>query len=341
MEKTGSQKIKEYNCRIDLAIIEEKLKAMGYDFTIHDERDYFIYSIARKDDIRYLAFEIARERGGFILDYEIEGGQIVYNTKGEILLDCVKSSGFGRTIPFGYNEYFYEIDPSKIFVGDKLLISSGIDSSHPYKTQGYDIYVLRNGKYRMARKSFCEDANIIKSSKGEILLNEHGRLFNVTKMQKLNTPKFEIIIGMDNIDEFKPMGSFVYYEKIIESIKQIISQKNLLLGCNLVFSETYCESADSYVFVDTDGNIASNFYLSHPNMFKSFQVNKANYSKVYYRCINLIEEYVEAERKRAEEIEAQEEIRKQLQSDEASKGMIEALDTMNKGVSRKLKPEEK
>ena len=115
---------KNINAEKDFNIIRPYLEKIGYDFKTDDYSKYVKIYIARKDDIRYLAFGIHRFEGmPFWSEVdETKYGQVVFNTKGDVLLDCVKEEmpGFRFNLDYGYE--YDELDSSRVFNHDKVLI---------------------------------------------------------------------------------------------------------------------------------------------------------------------------------------------------------------------------
>ena len=299
--------IDELSIKNDIEIIKPYLISKGYDFLVKSEYDIFSYAVARKDDKRYLSFGIFNYNGELFgaPNYDCEFGQIIYDTNGKILLDCVKCDSINIEYDYEKKENYIELDSSDIFMDDYVVISKINESFVPY----YSVYKLENGSY--IHKGDCEGIGVIleKTPSGELLINNHGRLHGVRDFKNLNDLVFKDIIS-SNCDKESIRFAIDYLcssspSEVKDNILNIINNNDLLLAYDYIDSDLYCglnNRMTIFTFLNTKGDIASKLFVKSSHKFYSMDVDNKSYEeakeKIRERLNEEIERNIKKEKKK-------------------------------------------
>lgn len=288
MEKSKIDKLK---LEIDVETIKPYLIDKGYDFTMHNEYDKFAYHVARKDDIRYLAFGIWRYQGEIFgdPDYKYEYGQIIFDINGRVLLDCIKTKSEKCFFWFGIPETYEEIDSSDIFMDDIVLIT---EQKNFRDLPNYSIYKLENENYTRIGEFNEGCTGVEKTSNGELFINKYGRLYGVRKLKFLNDLVFKDIIGINCGAgtlryDIKNVCSSCKNDDMKDIIRNTLQKNDLLFAYDYVYSDLLDdrrERATIFTFLDTNGNIACKLYVKSEYEFYSIDVNNGTYEEAKEYC---------------------------------------------------------
>ena len=286
MEKIIFAKDKLAELKKDVEIIKPYLISKGYDFNFYANKGLISFGICKKDNIRLLVFGM-NEDPSYMVSGE-EFGQIVYDTDGNILLDCLDKRNDDCWFHGYKKEDYYEICPDGIFIDDLLIISN-------YKYQDdheYSIYELKDGKYNLIKEEV--DAKLLKTSGDDYFLYEdwfkdNAKIYNIKQRKYLDIPQFNFICGTE-YDIYNMNFNNRNY-KMNEKINEIILNNNVLFVYNVVSSEkyTYADHADAFLFIDTNGNIVSKLCFKTEDDFATFDINKETYDQVMNQCVDRID----------------------------------------------------
>lgn len=286
------------NIESDVEIIKPYLTSLGYNFNNISPNDLFTYMIAKKGYLRYLFFGIKRYDGCYLgdFDYKTEAtGQIIYDINGNVLLECTKE----RT---GYPEYhcdndyyvsnnhYMEIDPSNIFMDDIALITR----YNGYIKKGYSIFKLENNKYSLIKNVNKPYSYVEKTSKGELFINDMGKLYGVRDLDYLNNLKFKDIFGSGN--SLYSINNI--NQDTISKIQSILNNNNLLFAYDYVENDEYLDrtkTATIFAFLDKKGNIASKIFVKSELEFYLLDADNNTYEEAKEYCINRLNKIVRNE----------------------------------------------
>ena len=305
--------------RSDVEIIKPYLISKGYDFSNKSGKDIFAYNVARKDNLRHLSLGIFHYLGekNYDSEYDSKFCQIIYDTEGKVLLDCVNYKS-QYLIRWGWSpESLEEHDPSYTFMDDYVLI----DKVDKYGTY-YSIYKLENGVYSLVSEYNETNASVIKSSSGELFLEKCGELYSVREQRKLTNLHFKNIKGADvNKQRLTYDIKHIEMTAVADMIYNILQNNNLLFAYDYVYSEdTYdgaYKQATIFLFLDINGNIASKLY--YRSEWESLAIDVDNES--YEQGLAICRKRLDRDIKREESIER----RKTYKSWEAHDTLIKTL----------------
>ena len=290
MEKDS---IEELNLKLDVAIIKPYLKSKGFDLTPKHEYDRIAYYVARKGDIRYLAFGIDHYNPDDfgLTDYELGCcGQIVYDVNGNVLLDCIDKRSELCSFWLKDAEHYEEIKSSDVFMDDYILLSVHSHWKAPLgdcrKVEGpeeYEIYKLEENGYVLHAKFDNPSEGVLKSSGGELFINDYGKLYGVRAAKHLNDIKFKDIkgaeSGFDRSIDHLPKDA-------IDAIEAKLKNDNVLFAYDHIYEGAgdYFELATIFAFLDIQGNIVSKLYCRCTHDFFTLDVDNDSYAQAVECC---------------------------------------------------------
>ncbi len=339
---------KEIELQIDVEIIKPHLKKIGYDFEKKSKNDFVKYTIARKGDMRYLAFSINKDVGEFTTEYSSTCGQIIYDVNGNVLLECVPDT------PCYYddiyrssedNNQYKEIDPANVFIDDETVLL-GDDNEKLFRhCSAYKVYKLRDGKYEYKNETFGIDS-IVKTSNGDVFLQTRIRLYDVKKNDFMNTPVFSKVYGAEtplkNSLDVSKLESRYIDEETKERIVDIVNNNNLLLGYTRVENGNYIgeddDEADVIVLFNTSGEIVSDLFVKTETKFYTLDVTNDTYAET----IEIVRKNLVDDIRKRIALEERRKNRKLKLMDKAEHDMLNALSAdfsvSKPGVQKTIKP---
>ena len=318
---------KQEKIKKDVEIIKPYLISKGYDFSNKSGSDIFAYNIARKDNLIYLSLGMFYYLGEEYYEpkYDSKFCQIIYDTNGKVLLDCIKYKS-NNCIRIGWHpETWIEHDPSYIFMDDYVLIDKIEHSDIPY----YSIYKLENGTYSLIDEYRKVNTELIKTSRDELFLKNSGRLYSVRNAKYVNDLRFKDIIDATACKNYWFDPQIGHINK--EAIYNVLQNNNLLFAYDYIHSNASAyKSAIVFVFLDANGNIASKLYCSSKSATYTIDVDNNSYNQVLELCRKKLDEEVYRERaletrRYKRELEAYNKLLEELSNDfgsnEESKGV--------------------
>lgn len=291
--------MEELKLKMDVEIIRPYLISKGFDLTPKKKYDRASYYVAKKGNLRYLAFGILRYDPSIleIDDYKKgDCGQIVYDVDGNVLIDCIDNRSDKCVFRGRDAEHYEEIDSSYVFMDDYVLFDghrwwkSPLD--HVTKVEGeiiYEIYKFDGNKYKHYDRytDICSEYDaVLKASDGELFINGRGKLYGVRDSRYLNDIEFKDICGV------KGISSRIEY--LTDDVKSIINDKlkkdNVLFAYDRIYAYGhYGKDATIFVFLDTKGNIASKLYLKTDKKFLALDVDNDSYNEVVNTCRTIMQ----------------------------------------------------
>lgn len=286
--------MEELKLKMDVEIIRPYLISKGLNLTPRHKCDRVSYYVARRGNLRYLAFGILRYDTSLMgsTDYKKgDCGQIVYDVDGNVLIDCIDNRS-DKCIFWGRDaEHYEEIDSSYVFMDDYVLFDGHRWWKSPFdhvtKVEGeiiYEIYKFDGNKYKHYDKydsTYIERDAVLKASSGELFINGKGKLYGVRDSRYLNDIEFKDIFGVEGVH------SDIQY--LTDDVKNIINDKlkkdNVLFAYDRIYAYGhYGKDATIFVFLDTKGNIASKLYCKTDKKFLSLDVDNDSYNEVVNAC---------------------------------------------------------
>ena len=158
---------------------------------------------------------------------------------------------------------------------------------HVTKVDGeiiYEIYKFDGNKYKPYDKyasTYIERDAVLKASSGELFINGKGKLYGVRDSRYLNDIEFKDIFGVEGVH------SDIQY--LTDDVKNIINDKlkkdNVLFAYDRIYAYGhYGKDATIFVFLDTEGNIASKLYFKTDKKFLALDVDNDSYNEVVNAC---------------------------------------------------------
>lgn len=286
--------MEELKLKMDVEIIRPYLESNGFDLTPKHEYDRAGYYVARRGNLRYLAFGILRyDPNPLCIDEYKKGdcGQIVYDVDGNVLVDCIDNRSDNCVFLLGDAEHYEEIDSSYVFMDDYVLFDGHKHWKSPFddttKVEGeiiYEIYKFDGNKYKHYDRytDICSESDaVLKASDGELFINGRGKLYGVRDARYLNNIKFKDICGV------KGISSRIEY--LTDGVKNMINDKlkkdNVLFAYDHIYANGhYGKDATIFVFLDTKGNIVSKLYFKTDKKFLALDVDNDSYNEVVNAC---------------------------------------------------------
>lgn len=280
--------------KMDVEIIKPYLISKGFDLTPRHECDRAGYYVARKENLRYLAFGILHyDPNPLCVDEYKKGdcGQIVYDVDGNVLVDCIDNRSDKCLFWLGEGGHYEEIDSSYVFMDDYVLFDGHKHWKSPFdgttKVEGgiiYEIYKFDGDKYKHYDRytGTCSKYDaVLKTSDGELFINGSGKLYGVRDARYLNNMKFKDICGV------KGISSEIKYltDDVRDMINDKLKKDNVLFAYDHIYAYGhYGNDATIFVFLDTKGNIVSKLYFKTDKKFLALDVDNDSYDEVVNAC---------------------------------------------------------
>ena len=291
--------MEELKLKMDVEIIKPYLISKGFDLTPRHEYDRAGYYVARKENLRYLAFGILHyDPNPLCIDeYKIgDCGQIVYDVDGNVLVDCIDNRSDKCLFWLGDAGHYEEIDSSYVFMDDYVLFDGHEHWKSPFddttKVEGgiiYEIYKFDEDKYKHYDRypGICSKHDaVLKASDGELFINGKGKLYGVRDARYLNNMEFKDICGV------KGISSRIEYltDDVRDMINDKLKKDNVLFAYDHIYAYGhYGKDATIFVFLDTKGNIASKLYFKTDKKFLALDVDNDSYNEVVNACRGIMQ----------------------------------------------------
>lgn len=286
--------MEELKLKMDVEIIRPYLISKGLNLTPKHKGDLASYYVARRGNLRYLAFGILHyDPNPLCIDEYKKGdcGQIVYDVDGNVLVDCIDNRSDKCLFWLGDAEHYEEIDSSYVFMDDYVLFDGHRHWKSPFddttKVEGeiiFEIYKFDGDKYKHYDRYtyICSKHDaVLKASDGELFINGRSKLYGVRDSRYLNDIEFKDIFGVEGIH------SGIQY--LTDDVKNMINDKlkkdNVLFAYDHIYENGYYgKDATIFVFLDTKGNIASKLYFKTDKKFLALDVDNDSYNEVVNAC---------------------------------------------------------
>ena len=283
------ENINDLKNAIDVGIIKPYLASMGYYFS---ENDDCTFAIARKDNLRFIAFAITSYKHNSFNTCNIKNtdmGQIVFDTDGNVLLFDKAGSSY-CSLGFHKKENYIDLDPDKVFVDDMILLQSLNDDHSRYLS----VYKFDGSKYVEAYK--VDHVFIEKTTDNKAVINDGGRLFDIKKQMYLNDIQFSDILDYDDINSSNNLLRlpFLFIQEGLQlSIMECIKNNKLLFAYKNIENNQYLsypKKATVFMFVDTFGNIVSKAYFKSKFDYLEKEVTNDTYVEVLQSFVDKLNE---------------------------------------------------
>ena len=327
----------------DVEIIKPYLEKKGVNFSKKHKYDISAYYIARKDDIRYLAFGIGNydDSKEFYGGYNATFGQIVYDIYGNVLIDYEKKKARFCYL-YGGHDTYEEVNADKVFSSSGMALIGDYDD-RSRKTL-YKVYNYYKGEF-LPVDVVDDVSEYIRSSSGEVFLQTDPYVYNVQTQCALNGLEFDFVHGVNwspKNDDYGFRTSLYHSDELKNKIYEIVLKNNVLYASkHIVVTQNRSwnivdkREADTFVFLDTDGNIVSDLYLRTADSFKALPVTNATYNDV----IKSIEDgYLDDINKQIEQ-EFNDKLKERQMMDDSRNKMLETLNAYlgKPGVQKSIK----